>query len=481
MIDEIKALEAEALKLEPGEAQYGIWLNAIHEYTQQYLRETDTGKAWKGNHDSTKGLLDFKIQENARGLDELLEIIRKHVDNSGINAASGGHLAYIPGGGVYPTALGDFIAAVTNHYAGVFFGGPGAVRMENMLIRWLCDLMAYPTTALGNLTSGGSIANLIAITTARDAKGIKSTKVPQSVIYLTAQAHHSIQKAIRIAGLNECQLSYIPLDEHFRMDAQKLEAAIIADKAKGLNPFLIVGSAGTTDTGAIDPMDKMADIAEQQDLWFHVDAAYGGFFIMVDEIKAAYKGIERSDSLTIDPHKSLFLAYGTGAVLIKNVKALQDTHYYAAPYMQDTKDEVAEISPADLSPELTKHFRGMRMWLPLQLFGTKPFEAALEEKLMLCRYFYEAVQKIGFEVGPYPDLSVAIYRYVPEVAEANAFNEKLIKAVLADGRVFLSSTTIDGVFWIRLAVLSFRSHLKIIDTCLKVLEEKVGDLLEGMD
>ena len=480
MIDKIKALELEALKLEPGEAQYGTWLSAIHEYTQAYLRETDIGKAWKGNHDSTKGLLDYKIQQEGRALDELLKLLRKHVDNSGINAASGGHLAYIPGGGVYPTAMGDFIAAVTNHYAGVFFGGPGAVRMENMLIRWLCDLMGYPQTALGNLTSGGSIANLIAITTARDAKEIKSTKVAQSVIYLTAQAHHSIQKAIRIAGLNECKLSYVPLDENFKMDVKQLEAAIVSDKERGLNPFLIVGSAGTTDTGAIDPMDAMADIATAHNLWFHVDAAYGGFFIMVDEIRAAYKGIERSDSLTIDPHKSLFLAYGTGAVLIKNVKALQDTHYYAAPYMQDTKDEVAEISPADLSPELTKHFRGMRMWLPLQLFGTKPFEAALEEKLMLCRYFHEAVQKIGFEVGPYPDLSVAIYRYVPEGTEANAFNEKLIKAVLADGRVFLSSTTIDGVFWIRLAVLSFRSHLKIIDTCLEVLEEKVKALMNEL-
>lgn len=477
MIDKIKALEVEALRLEPGEAQYRTWLQAIEKYTLQYLRDTDTGKAWKGNHDSTKGLLDYKIQKESRGMEDLLMHIQKHIDNSGINAASGGHLAYIPGGGVYPTALGDFVAAVTNHYAGVFFGGPGAVRMENMLIRWLCDLMGYPKTALGNLTSGGSIANLIAITTARDAKEISSAKVEKSVIYLTKQAHHSIQKAIRIAGLNECQLSYIDLDEHFRMDVEKLEAAIVADKANGLTPFLVVGSAGTTDTGAIDPMDAMADIAEQHDLWLHIDAAYGGFFIMVDEIKAAFKGIERSDSLSIDPHKSLFLAYGTGAVLIKNVKALQDTHYYAAPYMQDTKDEVAEISPADLSPELTKHFRGMRMWLPLQLFGTKPFEAALEEKLMLCRYFYTEVQKIGFEVGPNPELSVTIYRFVPAGAAANDFNQKLLKLVLEDGRVFLSSTTIDGVFWIRLAVLSFRTHLKIIDTCLEVLNEKVGELL----
>jgi glutamate/tyrosine decarboxylase-like PLP-dependent enzyme len=146
--------------------------------------------------------------------------------------------------------------------------------------------------------------------------------------------------------------------------------------------------------------------------------------------------------------------------------------------MQDTLKIAEELSPADLSPELTKHFRGLRMWLPLHLFGLRPFKAALEEKIWLCRYFYEKIQTLGFEVGPYPDLSIMIYRYVPKSGDANLFNEKLVEYVQRDGRVFLSSTLIDNVFWIRLAVLSFRTHLRELDLCLEVLKAGVQQTSE---
>ena len=194
-------------------------------------------------------------------------------------------------------------------------------------------------------------------------------------------------------------------------------------------------------------------------------------------MSSKFEGIEKADSITLDPHKTLFLPFGTGAILIKNKEALLKVHYYLADYMQDTTDANEEISPADLSPELTKHFRGMRLWLPLKLFGLKPFRAALEEKLHLARYFYDEIQKVkGFKVGPEPDLSVAIFRYIPEDEDANSFNKKLIQAIQKDGRIFLSSTTIKGIFWIRVAVVIFRTHLEQIDLLLKIINEKVGEL-----
>ena len=171
-------------------------------------------------------------------------------------------MGYIPGGGLYPSALGDYIASVHNRYAGVFFTAPGAVRLENMLIRWLCSLMGYPDTASGNLTSGGSIANLVAIVTAREARQIKARDVERLVIYLSEQAHHSIQKAIRIAGLGEAQLRYIPLDEGLRLSVPDLEKAIRVDQQKGLRPFFINASFGTTNTGAIDPIQPIARLAQ---------------------------------------------------------------------------------------------------------------------------------------------------------------------------------------------------------------------------
>ena len=478
MRDKIKELERIASQLEPSPLKRADWNRQVVRYADNFLDKITDLKAYVETEDKGEGLLERPISDEPSSMSELLKTVGEHVDGPGLNPASGGHLGYIPGGGVFPTALGDYLADVTNRYAGIFFGGPGAVRMENMLIRWMCKIVGYPKTALGNLTSGGSIANLIAIATARDAKGIRSKDIENCVIYLTKQAHHSVQKAIRIAGLNEAILSYVPMDENYKMDVSALKKAIAKDLKTNRRPFLIIASAGTTDVGAIDPLDEIAELAEAHNLWYHIDAAYGGFFILTKEARAKFKGIKRSDSITIDPHKGLFLSYGTGALLIKDTDALKKTHYYNANYMQDAVRLDIEPSPADLSPELTKHFRGMRMWLPLQLFGVNPFRACLSEKICLCRYFYEEVQKIGFKVGPYPELSVMIYRYIPENIEvdANDFNAQIVEAVRKDGRVFLSSTTLNGIFWIRLAVLSFRTRLSTIDLCLEVLKEKVFDL-----
>ncbi len=476
MLKKINTLEKIAQRLEPNRAERHELNRKVEAYTDGFLDRIDKIKAYNSPDESGNSVADFGIRDSGRSMEEIIEILRDHVDLQGINPASGGHLGYIPGGGVYPSALGDYLADVYNQYAGLFFAGPGAVRMENMLIRWMNKMIGFPETAHGNLTSGGSIANLIAIVTARDAKYIKAAHVTTSVIYLTAQVHHSIQKAVRIGGLDEAIIRYVPVDDGFRMDVGKLKTTIEADQQNGLNPFLIVASAGTTDTGVIDPLNDIAKVAQQYNCWFHVDAAYGGFFILVEEVSERFSGIEKADSVTIDPHKSLFLPYGSGAVLVKDVQALEKTHVYHANYMQDAIGDIAEPSPCNLSPELTKHFRGLRMWLPLQLMGLEPFKAALSEKIWLTRFFYEEIQKLGFEVGAYPELSVMIYRYVPEGEDANAFNAKLIEMVKKDGRVFLSSTTIKGVFWLRLAVVSFRTHLSTVELCLKILKNAVAKL-----
>jgi len=476
--DKILALEQESRQLEPTGQDLEKLTNQVIAYGHHYLNNVDNLKAYDKDFALNNDLLAAGFPEKGKDIAQLLPIIEQHVDKPGINPASGNHLGYIPGGGVYPTALGDYLAAVTNQYSGVFYAGPGAVQMENLVIRWIADFLGFPAGSLGNLTSGGSIANLIAIVTARDAKGIKSKLVEDSCIYLTHQAHHSVQKAIRIAGLDEAKLCYIKTDEQFRMDTQMLEKQIEQDVLANKKPFLVIASAGTTDTGVVDPLDQIADICSSYNLWFHVDAAYGGFFMLVDELRDKFKGIKRADSLTIDPHKGLFLAYGLGAVIVRDVAALQKTHYYMANYMQDAVGDSHEPSPADLSPELTKHFRGLRIWLPLQLFGVKPFRQALLEKHYLAQYFYHEIRKMGFETGPEPALSVCIYRYNQNVSEANLFNQRLIKRIQDDGEIFISSTTIDGIFWLRIAVLVFRTHLKAVDRLLALLREHRDELLK---
>lgn len=478
-ISKIQELEKLSRLLEPNPKQRQSVRDGIVNYTENFIDTIETSPAFNISRKESEVFLHTAITEEDTPLNEVLSQLKTGLDVPSLNPASGGHLGYIPGGGLYYSALGDYWADITNRYAGIFFAGPGAVRMENMLIKWTASLAAYPDNAVGNLTSGGSIANLSAIVTARDYKKITSEKVRKSVIYLSKEVHHCVYKAIRIAGLAECIVRQLEMDENYRIVPEKLEAVIKEDEKNGLIPFLVVASAGTTDTGSVDPLKQIGEIARTHSLWYHVDAAYGGYFLLTDYGKKKLEGIELSDSFAIDPHKGLFLPYGLGMILVKNEAALAASHYYKANYMQDALVADEEPSPADLSPELTKHFRGLRMWLPLKLLGLKPFRACLEEKLLLTRYFYNEVKKLGFEVGPEPELSVATYRYISKKHEPNAFNKRLMEEVVKDGRVFISSTMLEDRFMLRLAVLSFRTHLSTINTLLKLLKEKV-EMLERL-
>ena len=481
MREKIIELEKTARTLEPDSRARSVVREKVVGYTEAFLDNIENIKTYNQNAEMGSGLLNSPISETGTDIDEAIRLLSENVDFPGLNPASGGHLGYIPGGGIYFSALGDYLADVFNRFAGVFYASPGAVRMENMLIRWMADLVGYPASASGNLTTGGSLANLIAIVTARDAMGIKASEIPRSVIYLSKQAHHSIDKAIRIAGLQECVIRYLPLDEKYRIIPQALEAMAADDLAAGLRPFLIVASAGTTDVGAIDPLTAIGDIANEHGIWYHVDAAYGGFFVLTDEGKHKLKGMEKSDSLVIDPHKGLFLPYGLGVVLVKDRTKLNASHYYTANYMQDAVSADDEPSPAEMSPELTKHFRGLRLWLPLKLHGIAPFRACLDEKLQLAKYFHSEVQKLGFVSDLEPELSVVVYRFEPKSGDANDFNKRLLSEVIKDGRIFISSTMLNDKFTLRFACLAFRTHLKTVDTLLSILKEKTAELLEEPD
>ncbi len=475
----IKELEKEARKLEPDFKDRVAMTAKVMHYGQSFLDDLDNKKAFVETDDKAAEILEHPITDEPTELQEILKLIENQVDTPGLNPASGRHLGYIPGGGIYPSALADFMAAVSNRYAGVFFSSPGAVRIENTCIRWMCDLIGYPEMSGGNLSSGGSIANLTGLVAARDHSGITSKDFSRAVLYTTQQVHHCVIKAIKFSGLRDATVRTIDMDRRYRMKPELLNKQIKQDKEQGRLPLIIFASAGTTDLGAVDPLEEIAEIARAQNIWLHVDAAYGGFFLLTEKGKNKMKGIEKADSVTIDPHKGLFLPYGSGALLVRDVQTLYDSQHMTANYLQDTLSATEELSPADLSPELSKHFRGLRMWLPLKLFGLSPFRAALNEKLELTNYFYKEVQMIeGIEVGPEPELSVMFFRYLPsdEKTDANEFNKKLVDALHKDGRVFLSSTNIENTVYLRLAVLSFRTHLEDIDLTLEVLKEKIAAL-----
>jgi aromatic-L-amino-acid/L-tryptophan decarboxylase len=270
------------------------------------------------------------------------------------------------------------------------------------------------------------------------------------------------------------------------MDPAALDRMVAVDRADGRLPWVVAAAAGTIDTGAVDPVGAIAEVAERHGIWLHVDAAYGGFFLLTEAGRRLMAGIERADSVVLDPHKTLFVPFGSGMLLVRDGGLLAATHRYEASYLQDARKAQMELSPADLSPELSRPFRALRMWLPLMVHGVAPFRAALEEKHLLARYFHREAARRGFWVGPEPELSVAVYRHVPArlrgddspeaAAETDRVNERLVEAIRRDGRVFVSATRLEGRYTLRLAVVVFRTHRATIDRLLAVLDEQVQAL-----
>jgi aromatic-L-amino-acid/L-tryptophan decarboxylase len=451
------------------------------DYAGRFFRSLPKQKAYTAFDRSAATLLEDEIPEEGDAPLKVFQDVENRVVRPGLNTVSGRHFGYIPGGGLPSSAVGDYLAAVTNRYASVYSSSPGAAALETRLVNWMCELMGYEKGSGGYLASGGSIANLTAVIAARDAAGLTGKDFSRVVAYLTRQTHHCVDRALNMAGLRECKRHYIPMDENFRMKPGELEKAIQKDGENGRIPWLIVASAGSTDTGAVDPLNEIAAIAEKNNLWFHVDAAYGGFFMLTEMGRKKLAGIERSHSVVLDPHKGLFLPYGTGALLVREVETLASSHGHSANYMRDTEVENGFYSPAEISPELSKHFRGLRMWIPLKLHGVKAFRSSLEEKLMISRYLWEQLSKMEeIETGPPPQLSVFMFRWKPGTGDADQMNRKLHQALLKDGRVFLSTTRIDGDFYFRVAVLSVRTHLEQADVLLRTLKDKMAEL-EGVE
>ncbi len=414
------------------------------------------------------------LPEAPLALEAVLARLRPAIRKT-FNTAGPGYLAFIPGGGIMSAALADFVAASTNRYVGVRTPAPALAQIEETAIAWLAGLMGYPGSAGGILTSGGSLSTLSAIVAAREMK--LGGDFSKGTLYLSEETHYCVPKAARIAGFQDWQIRRVGIDGRRRIDAKALAHAIEADRMKGLQPFLIVANVGTTNTGAIDDIPRLVSIGRNHSMWVHADAAYGGFFRLASAGPGLMPEIEECDSITLDPHKGMFLPYGTGCLLVRDPENLKRAHSMDAEYLHDVR---AQESPnfSDLSPELSRDFRGLRIWLPLILHGANAFRDAIEEKLMLTRWAYERLKADPrFEVLDEPQLSVVAFRLRGEGAASDRQNEDLQQRVNARGRVFLSSTRLDGRYVIRLCVLSFRTHLDRVRDAVEAIRQEADRVL----
>jgi aromatic-L-amino-acid/L-tryptophan decarboxylase len=402
--------------------------------------------------------------------DELMPQLREAIART-FEYSGPGYLAYVPGGGLYTSALGEFIAQGVNRFVNLWQPSPAIVQIEENVIRWLCDLVGYGSDARGLLTTGGSLANLSAIVTARHAK--LGSEFTDGTYYVSEQVHASVTKACTIAGFSRRNLRLVPTDDQFRMDPAALREMVSADRRAGMRPFLVVPSAGTTNTGAVDPLEAIADVAAEEQMWMHVDGAYGGFFQLTSRGRAMFAGIDRSDSVTMDPHKGMFLPYGTGSLVVKQGHELRDAHYEGAAYLQDLAPEGELPNYSEYSPELSRDNRGFRVWLPLKLHGVAAFREALDEKLDLAEYLYEALSaNPAIEVVVAPQLTVVPFRLAEGDDEANRV---FLERINSSKRVFLSSTMLQGRYTLRACIVSHRTHKDRIDECIEIVSKAAAN------
>ena len=466
--------------LEPDRATVDEWMRILGGYALEHIEavghETALGQVGAaGMHIAERVSTPIPEDPLPGGPIRIREILSQAMTASLVTTGPG-YCAYIPGGGLVASAVAAFVAECTNRYTGLAAAAPGPCRLEADVLTWLAQQFGYGPAARGCFTSGGSLANFSAIVAARHHHLGPDGDLRKGVAYVSSQVHHSVAKSWYLAGFPPANLRSIAVDGRLRMKPDALVAAIARDRRAQLHPFLLVSSAGTTNTGAIDPLADLNVICATHDLWHHVDGAYGGAFVLCPTGRKRLQGIEGADSVTFDPHKGMFLPYGTGCLLVRDGQRLRSAHAATAGYLQDLGTAHEEIpSPCDYGPELSRDYRGLRVWLPLMWHGARAFRDALEEKLSLTTSLYdELVARIEgglvLELVDAPQLSVVAFRLPRRPRERlegwNLRNAAFLARINEYGRVYLSSTvlpTADGpAFTLRLCILSFRTHLERI-------------------
>jgi aromatic-L-amino-acid decarboxylase len=463
-------------KLEPGTAEVQAMMDLTTKKIIAYLDniatplEVDLDRARADAYNQSEALPEIETPFN--------EIINDLFDNKipqSLPTVSPGFMAYIPGGGLFHSAVAELIAKIANRYVGIDFTAPFLVQIEVDVIKWFCEMIGYSDKAAGSLTSGGSIANLTAVICARTY--LLGDDFSKGIVYASTFAHHSNWKAFQAAGIAAKNIRQIPVDKKFRLDIQCLEEQLQKDVDDGFIPLMIVAAAGSTNTGTIDQLEHIAQLSKNYSAWYHIDAAYGGFFTLLDSMKSRLKGIELADSITLDPHKSLFLPYGTGAIIVKDRAKLEQVFKHSADYIPDDTVGDDNWDFSEMSLELTRPFRGLGIWLPFKMLGAEAFRKALTEKIQLSQYFCEKLkQDTVWKIIAEPELSLTVFRYDDinkTIEELNDINQKIINFVNNKGRVNISGTKIDGYFVLRSCILSFRTHESQVTMLLEDLTEAV--------
>lgn len=373
--------------------------------------------------------------------------------------------------------LGDFLSAAINSNVGAWSLSPMASEIEAQTIRWIGSLIGYPASA-GIIVSGGNVANYIGFLAAIRAKaGLELRKKgvwdlkKQYIIYCSAETHTWIQKAADLFGLGTDSIRWIKTDQYSKMDLEALKYAIEKDLKSGNKPFLVVGTAGSVSTGVVDPLDDLAQICKQHKLWFHIDGAYGGFAAAVPELKHAFSGLEKADSIAIDPHKWLYAPLEAGCTLVKNPDHLTNAFSYHPPYYNF---EQSVVNYVDYGIQNSRGFKALKVWLTLQQMGRKGYQNLIREDILLAKYAFDILTESQLIETFTHNLSITTFRYVPEDLQnrkqtqnvknyLNELNKAILDRIEESGKFFLSNALINAEFLLRMCIVNFRTSISDIN------------------
>jgi len=457
---------------------------------------------------TVKESMTFDIPEKGLSEDALVEYSRKLLFTHATHTGHPGFLAYIMGTGTLPGTIADFIASAMNQNVGGWNLGPSAAEIETRLLQWFAQLFGLPDSALGLTMVGGAIANLTALKVARDTIGgmhlrqAGLARNPQLVLYCSERAHVTIDRAADMLGLGIGALRKVETDENFRMNIDRLTEAIEADINLGNKPFAVVGTAGTTSFGSIDPLKEIAQVCKKNNLWFHVDGAYGAMAILSELGKNLFDGIELADSITFDPHKWLYISQSASCVLFRDMRHAEAAFVIDDDYVYEDKEETKTgIDFSDYGPQWSRGFSALKIWFSLIAHGRESYSQRITQDILLTRYFSEIVrQHPDFELAMDPNLSVCCFRYKPQKLPAfipaqeelncingnnpdeciepylNRLNQKLLTAIQLNGRFFPSSANLNGKFLLRICIVNFRTEAVHLYDFLELLSTTGNEL-----
>ena len=458
--------------LDPSDDEMRNWGNSVIQLMTDYLRDIRDHRVYgRISSREIRDRLDSALPTKGIDFDGLIKVFRETIIPFSRQNAHPRMFGYVQSPGTPLATFADLLASTLNANLTVWRSAPAPVELERLTIDWIRQILGFDAEAGGLFVSGGSMANLAAIAAARQARDHSPGRLR---MYASSETHFSIAKAAALLGIGRENVRQVAVDERFKIRTDDLVAKITADLEADYIPFCVIANAGTVNTGAVDPLKEIREVANRFELWMHVDGSYGAFALLAESGRKLFEGIEQADSIALDPHKWLYLPVDVGCVIYRAPEIARAAFSHEAEYTRVIGEEADEAFAFwDYGPELSRRFRALKVWMLLKGVGLYSLGEAIESNLACARRLESMVRTSDdFEMAAPVELSIFCFRHVPlylsnaSTQAIDDFNERLLIALQRDGSSYLSNTTLGGRFALRGCVLNYRTTLRDMDILL---------------